>query len=67
MAQKQKSKWCWICEIKTLHVKQELISVGMWWLLSIITGGLFLLLWIPLIYFDALGQPWRCQQCGAKN
>lgn len=63
----QKSRHCRTCGRNTLHIRQHMISDGMGCLLTVLTGGLFLLIWIPLALIDLLAQPWRCQQCGGKN
>ncbi len=63
---KQSSRKCRQCGHKTLHVKSQMISDGMGCLLTIITGGLFLLLWLVFVFFDIF-QPWRCQVCGRSN
>ena len=59
----QASRHCKNCERKTLHVKQSL-STGMGLLLTIITAGTFLLLWIPYLMFWLPFRPFRCQVCG---
>lgn len=65
MAIRQKQKYCPVCGRYTLHAK-EMFSDGMGCLLTLLTGGLFLLLWIPLGIIQSL-SPYRCQSCGAKN
>ena len=66
MAAKQASRKCRGCGQRTLHIKQQMVSEGMGCLLTVITGGLFLIVWVVLLLFDVL-QPWRCQQCGKRN
>jgi len=67
MADQQKSKHCQVCNQPTLHVKQQMISGGIGCLATILTGGLFLLFWIPLMFIDFGFQPWHCHQCGTEN
>lgn len=59
----QVSRHCKQCGHKTLHEKQSM-STGMGLLLTIITAGLFLLLWIPYLMFWLPFRPFRCQTCG---
>jgi len=49
-----------------LHAKSETIGCGIGLLLTLLTAGLFLLLWIPLSLLDTL-SPVRCQLCGKAN
>ena len=62
MALTQGRRYCKDCQRKTLHARQH-FSGGMGCLLTVITGGLFLLIWIPLAIAEAF-NPWRCQACG---
>ena len=59
----QTSKFCKECGKKTLHEKQAM-SGGMGCLLTILTGGLFLIFWIFQSAFILPFRPFRCQQCG---
>jgi len=61
---KQGRKWCNGCGEYTMHHKQYMISDGVGLILTLLTCGLFLILWIPLGIIDVLCQPWRCQRCG---
>lgn len=63
----QRQRFCRGCKRKILHERQQVISTGMGCLITIITGGLFLLAWIPLGLLDIVFQPWRCQVCGRSN
>jgi len=65
MAERQSQGFCKSCQRQTLHAKQEL-GFGWGCLLTILTGGLFLLIWLPLMLIDDLKRP-RCQFCGTKN
>ena len=62
---RQGAKFCKICQRATLH-EQPSMSTGWGCLLTILTSGLFLLVWIPMAILDSL-KKWRCQTCGAKN
>lgn len=64
---KQTSKMCRHCQRMTLHVKHQMVSDSAGCLLSAISLGMFLLIWIPLGMIDMAFQPWRCQTCGSKN
>jgi len=66
MGSPQGSRFCPTCGRQTMHQRHVMISDGIGCLLTLITAGLFLLIWIPLAVMDSF-QPWRCQQCGAKN
>ena len=59
----QKSLHCRNCGRKTLHAKEHSISNGWGCFLTLITGGLFIILWIFLGILDAF-RPFRCQTCG---
>lgn len=64
MATIQRSRFCKNCGRKTLH-QIETFSNGMGCLLTILTGGLFLLFLIPYkLLIEPLRNIWRCQQCG---
>lgn len=64
MAQKQRH--CRTCGRPTLHACSPSMSDGFGCIITLLTGGLFLLLWLPLIILDMF-KPWRCQTCGASN
>ena len=65
MTNKRASKFCKICDKKTLHEQPE-FSVGFGCLLTIITGGLFLIIWIFFKFFSAF-RGFRCLQCGTRR
>lgn len=58
----QSRRWCKECGRKTLHEKHG-FSNGMGCLLTILTGGLFLVVWLVIGVLEAF-KPFRCQQCG---
>ena len=58
----QRSKHCKTCKQKTLHQINK-FSGGMGLLLTLLSGGLFLLLWLPIMFMESL-KPYRCQLCG---
>jgi hypothetical protein len=62
----QKSKFCKTCNRKTLHAKEHFIGSGMGCLLVILTGGLFLIVWLLGEFVNMFGR-YRCQVCGRKN
>ena len=63
MAHTQSRRYCRECGQKTLHVKEQM-STGMGLLLTIITAGTFLVLWIPYMMLVLPFRPFRCQACG---
>ena len=63
MALTQAQRYCRICDRKTLHARQT-FSTGWGCLLTLLTGGLFLIIWIPVMFLEALTSKWRCQACG---
>lgn len=65
MAYAQSQRHCQECGRKTLH-KRERFSGGMGCLLVILTGGLFLPIWL-LIDLLGLARTWHCQRCGQGN
>ena len=65
MSIKQKQKMCKVCQKPTLHQKNQ-FSGGMGCLLTILTAGLFLPIWLLADIFDIF-HPYRCQTCGSKN
>ena len=64
MATKQKRKFCIECNKNTLHQK-ETFSGGMGCLLTILTGGLFLPLWL-LADLCGIFSKYKCQSCGGS-
>jgi len=62
MATQQTSKWCKRCGGHRLHMRHT-FSFGWGCLLTILTAGLFLIVWLPLAFLDTT-RPWRCQSCG---
>jgi len=65
MALDQKQKWCSDCNRNTLHIRTRM-SEGWGCLLTILTAGLFLPVWIIMSLFGTFSG-WHCQACGAKN
>ena len=59
----QVSRHCKNCGRKTLHEK-KMLSNGMGCLLTLITGGLFLPIWLLYGVIVLPFRPYRCQQCG---
>jgi hypothetical protein len=63
MAQTQ--RLCKECGQNTLHAKDE-FAFAWGCLLTILTGGLFIPIWVLISFSDALAA-WRCQTCGKKS
>lgn len=60
----QVSRHCVNCGHKTLHVKHQM-SVGMCFVLSLMTGGIFFFfVWLPYRMLWLPFRPFRCQTCG---
>jgi hypothetical protein len=60
----QRSKFCKNCGKNTLHQYQS-FSTPMGCLLTILTGGLFALFWIPyVLLIEPFRNIYRCQACG---
>ncbi len=62
MATQKPSRFCKRCNDHRLHIRHT-FSSGWGCLLTILTGGLFLLIWVPMMLLDST-KPWRCQACG---
>lgn len=58
----QQQKLCKNCHRYTLHARAS-FNIGIGLLLTLLTAGGFLLLWIPLAIIDST-KPYRCQVCG---
>lgn len=65
MAIEKRQKFCSYCERKVLAERDKGIGDGFGCLLTILTGGLFLILWIPLIIINSFGA-YRCPVCGSN-
>lgn len=59
----QTQRFCKLCNRRTLPTRT---SLGFGWgcLLSILTLGIFIPIWIIIKVGEAIVVPWRCQQCG---
>ncbi len=64
MAQVQAQKFCKVCDRPTLHAKQT-FGAGWGLLITVLTMGLFLPLWLIIILGNA-AEPMLCQSCGSK-
>jgi hypothetical protein len=62
MSVDQTQRHCKTCDKPTLH-QRSTFSFGWGCLLTILTSGLFIPIWI-LISMFGLFKPWRCQVCG---
>ena len=62
MAARQKQRYCKTCKKNTLH-EQDTFSFGWGCLLTILTGGLFLIVWLGAELY-CMCKPWVCQTCG---
>lgn len=65
MGQIQGRRHCKECKKKTLHERRH-FSLGMGCLLTVITGGLFIPIWLIVLVLEAF-QPWICQSCGRSR
>jgi hypothetical protein len=62
MAVMQAQRRCGTCGRKTLHARSY-TGAGTGCLLSVVTLGLFLPVWLVMATVEMF-RPWRCQQCG---
>ena len=62
MALLQARRYCRECGKKTLHAREH-FGAGWGLLLTVLTGGLFLPVWLLIAIVEAF-KPWRCQVCG---
>ena len=63
----QSSKYCRCCRSYTLHARPtKRIGFVAGALLTFLTLGLFLPVWILCALFPSPSGPWRCQHCGRK-
>jgi hypothetical protein len=62
----QASRKCRNCGRKTLHARR---SFGFGWgcLLTILTAGFFLPVWLLIKIGEGLLVSWKCQQCGGSR
>lgn len=63
MAQIQAQRHCKLCGRKTLHARPT-FGNGFGCLLSIVTLGLFIPVWLLIGVGEAFFCKWRCQACG---
>jgi hypothetical protein len=63
MGQLQTSRKCRVCNRRTLHERRS-FGTGMGLLLSVLTLGAFVPLWMGIKVYEAVAIPWRCQVCG---
>ena len=63
MATIQCQRYCKLCERRTLHAR-ETFSNGLGCLLTILTAGIFLPIFLVIKVAEALTGCWRCQACG---
>lgn len=63
MAIIQAQRYCRLCNMRTLHVRTTLGS-GWGCLLTVLTVGLFLPVWLLIGIGEALVTKWHCQNCG---
>jgi hypothetical protein len=61
----QKSKFCRECDERRLFAKSH-FSGGMGCLLTILTAGLFIPIWLLIGLCETLSA-WRCQDCGSRG
>lgn len=61
------AKWCEECGHYTLHDKDLGVSFQCGCLLTILTCGSFLVVWIPIWILMQFSKPWKCRDCGCFN
>jgi hypothetical protein len=66
MAIAQRQRFCRQCGRRTLHVRTY-FGDGWGCLLTILTGGLFFVVWFLLGAIQMVTNGYRCQQCGRRN
>lgn len=60
----QSSQPCRVCQRRTLHARGK-FSDGMGCLLVVLTGGIFIPVWLAISISDS-SRTWRCQVCGTE-
>jgi hypothetical protein len=66
VSQLERRRYCRTCRQKRLFVKQQSISLGMGCLLTVLTGGAFIIIWLLIGFLDMF-KPFRCRVCGQAN
>lgn len=66
MATSQVQRFCGQCGKNTLH-SREYFGDGWGCLLTLITAGLFLPVWLVLRFIQFFAHPYRCQTCGSST
>ncbi len=66
MAMIDRHGWCAYCGKYVLQ-RRKSFSNGWGCGLTILTGGLFLPVWIVLKILEAVKESWRCQACGMAS
>lgn len=63
MGIQQRARHCKLCGRATLHERRTFAAT---WgcLLTLLTGGLFLAFWLPLVLVQIVTARYRCQTCG---
>lgn len=65
MATKNKGGYCTHCQQQRMGSKQVL-GDGVGCIITILTGGLFLLFWLPYRWIFEAAKPYMCNVCGHK-
>ena len=60
-----KPGYCANCEAQRLGQRETLSDLG-GCALTLLTGGLFLIIWLPYRWFIEARRPYRCPQCGGE-
>ncbi|MGC1722937.1 MAG: hypothetical protein WA746_28505 [Isosphaeraceae bacterium] len=63
MSVTQSRYWCATCNQYTLH-ERHLFGAGWGCLLTILTAGIFIPIWLLISLCETLSNPPRCQKCG---
>lgn len=61
-----RSRFCHCCQKTTRHDGAKSIGFAVGAVLTLLTAGLFLIVWIPVSFLDDLSG-YRCAFCGSKN
>src|SRR5271157_105151 len=66
MSVTQSRSWCSTCQEHTLH-ERHFFGAGWGCLLTILTGGIFIPIWLLISLCETVSNPPRCQKCGGGH
>lgn len=58
-------KHCRSCNVTTQHSKNSMITIFCGLVLTVISGGFFLPIWLLIVLLEALLCKWHCSSCGS--